>query len=415
MPGIGFSPVGEGYVGSVVGPVTGRSLGVFNFQAQALSIGSKVKISITIPGLTEAVNWARELRVLRKIGEWPDSHTDSGADLVVSKTYPTTGGITETFEDSGLLPGQIYYYALFEKQTDGVWINDTVDGRASAYPYDRWGCSEYIFSSMPPGWQTVDTQKDGDLEDFLKIFGALMDNLKTDCENLLTLFDIDAIHADLLPYLDRKIAWPTWYSTGTLQQRKETALAVDLYKLIGRKLAYETALEEVSGWDASTIEGWRYVMFTNNLYNSVTPDTTDPNILPNIGRLTDTVKYTNDNMSWHSVTGLVFQLSEIPGVSEDFSLKMAERYYELIDFLKATFVTYSLYLIPISAESFAMTRVVDTWNSGMDTYILSELYAAALETNVSSLTTALTLFETNNTGTTTTTVADRVFHSALSF
>lgn len=417
MPGVGISYLGSGYVGSASGPAEGRSLGVFNFTVTADSVGSDVNISIDIPGLSEAPDWARELRVLRKIGEWPQGASDAAAETVVSKTYALVGGITDTFTDSDLQPGQIYYYALYEKRNDGAWINDYILGRDSAYPYDRWGASTYLFGSMPRGWQKQDVENDDDLQNFLAIFGALTDDIKTDAENLLTLFEVNYIHEDLLSYLDDKIAWPTWYAAGGIQKRKETLRAVDTYKLIGRELSYELLIEEVSDWDAEMYEGWRYVMFTNGRYGSTLPDTTDPTLIPNVGLLTDILKYTSSNSSldWHSLSGVFFALTEIPGVSGGFTVAMLDRYHELIDFAKASFINYGLGLLLSTSEVFPMTWVLDDWDHGDDIWTYSESFPATLEEDVSATTTSLTLFETNDTACTTNTATDRLFHSALTY
>jgi len=416
MPGLGVSFLGSGYVGSASGPAGNRSLGDFNFQISANSIGFKIDISIDIPGLAEAPEWDRELRVLRKIGEWPQGYDDADAEIVVAKTYATTGDFTDTFEDSDLLAGQIYYYALYEKRTDDYWLHDSFLGRGSAYPYDRWGAGEYLFKSMPHGWQRQDVDQGDALQNFLMIFGALVDDIKTDAENLRTLFEIDSIHADLLPYLDAKIAWPTWLANNGLSRRQETKNAVDAYKLIGREQAYEVLIEGVSGWDAEIEEGWRYVMFSNGLYGCTTPDTTDPNLLPNVGLTSDLLKYTNDDNSWHSLSGIVFMLSEIPGVSGEFTQAMVYRYHELIELVSATFVNYNLYLIPITEELFPMTGVVDDWDHGDDVYTYSEILPGApLDEDVGATTTSLTLFESNDTSATTTTATDRTFHSALTY
>ena len=384
MPGLGVSFSGSGYVGSVSGPAGNRSLADFNLQISAASVGFAVDISIDIPGLAEAVEWARELRVLRKIGEWPQSYDDSGAEIVVSKTYAAVGDITDTFEDTDLTSGQMYYYALYEKRTDGYWLHDRFLGRGSAYPYDRWGAATYLFKSMPSGWQRQDVEQGDALQNFLAIFGALVDNIKTDAENL--------------------------------QRRQETAQAVDVYKLIGREQAYEVLMESVSSWDVEIEEGWRYVMFSNGLYGCTTPDTTDPNLLPNVGLISDLLKYTNDNYSWRSVSGLVFFLTQIAGVSGEFTQDMIYRYHELIELVKATFVNYNLYLVPVDEDTYDMSWVVDDWDHGDDVYTYTEsAMAAPVEEDVSATTTSLTLFESNDTSATTTTAVDRTFHSALTY
>ena len=420
MPGVGVNPFGvSSSVGSASGPSDGRSLGPFAFTVEALSEGGDIRISLTIPAITASPDWNRDLKILRKLGAYPDGNSDTDAEIFLSKSYAAIGSVTETHDDTGLLPGQIYYYSLYAQRNDGSWIHDRLQDRGTAYPYDRWGSAEYMFGSQPFGWQKADADGDGHLEDFLNMFGALADNIKTDAENLLTLFEIDSIHADLLEYLDDKIAWPTWYAVESLQRRKETAEAVDLYKLIGREAAYIQLLEEVSDWDAEIVEGWRYVMFTNYKFQSITPDSTDPATLPNIGLISDIVKYTNDNSSWHSLTGLVFMLSQIPGVSGPFTSTMVSRYEELIEFAKATYVNHQLILIPIDEDDFEMTRVVDTWDHGFDVYIYSEDYPSILETDLGYTTTSAALFESYGPAVTytslTNNVAYRTYSGALAY
>ena len=420
MPGVGVNPFGiSGHVGSASGPADGHSLGPFSFLVEALSVGSDIRITLTIPALTASPDWDRNLKILRKLGAYPDGVTDTDAEVFLSKSYASIGSVTETHDDTGLKAGQIYYYSLFARRNDGVWIHDSLQDRGSAYPYDRWGSSDYMFGSQPRGWQKADADGDGHLSDFLDIFGALADNIKTDAENLLTLFEIDAIHVDLLEYLDDKIAWPTWYAVESLQRRKETSEAVDLYKLIGREAAYVQLLEEVSDWDATVAEGWRYVMFTNYKFNSITPDSTDPNTLPNIGLISDIVKYTNDNNSWHSITGLVFMMSQIPGVSGPFTSTMVSRYEELIEFAKATYVNHQLILIPTDEDDFPLTRVVDTWNHGFDVYLYSETFPSTLETDLGYTTSSVELFEAYGPSVTHTSLTNntayRLFHEALAY
>jgi hypothetical protein len=302
--------------------------------------------------------------------------------------------VTETYDDLNLLPGQIYYYAIFAQTVMGSWIHDKTLDRASAYPYARWGCAEYLFGSMPFGWQKADSEGSGHLEDLLNIFGALCDNIKTDAENLGSLFDIANIHTDLIEYLDDKIAWPTWYAAGGLKRRKDTEQAVDLYKLIGREAAYVQLLEGVSDWDAEVLEGWRYVMWSNGKFSSLTPDTTNPDLLPNVGLTTDLLKYTNDDNSWHSISGLLFIMSEITGVSGPFTSSMISRYHELIEFSKATFVNYDLVLVPSSDETFDLaTRITDEWNVGFDTTVKYASVDSALETDLGATTSSVSLFE----------------------
>jgi phage tail-like protein len=317
MPGIGSNPIGSFSVGSNPGLNDTRSLADFNFRVSAASYGHAIKVQVDIPDLHLVGSyWARELIILRKSGEWPQNEDDSGATVVLHKAYPTIGSITETIIDLDLAPLNDYYYALFEKKTDNSWVNDMVLGRGSAYPYDRWGFGDYIYSSLPRGWQRSDNTQD--LYNFCQILGAILDDTKTDVEYLRSLFEISNIHEDLIPYLDAKIAWPTWYYAGGLKKRTDTANAVELYKLRGTAGGLESSIEAVSQWDASIIEGWKYVMFTNGLYDSKTPGPfPDISFLQNKGKLTDKYKYTNDTTSvrrdWQKLHHTCLAPGQFPG------------------------------------------------------------------------------------------------------
>jgi len=415
MAGVGVNPFGvSGNAGSAAGPAQDRSLGEFNFQVKARPEGNDIELTIDVPSSIEAPNWNRNLRILRKLGSYPTGYADTGATVFLIKSYASISGVTETHTDASLLPGQVYYYSLYAERNDATWIHDKYVNRGSAYPYANWGAGACLFSSMPKGWRRADVPT-GHLEAYLQIFGAHIEAIKTDNEHLKSLFEIDGVHADLLEYLDDKIAWPTWAAADTLQQRKETALAVDIYKKIGRAEAYENLLEGVSDWAAEIVEGWKYVMFSNGKYDSITPDTTDPDLLPNVGLITDKMKYTNSSSDWHSVSGLVFLMSEIAGVSGPFTSEMISRYHELIELAKATYVNYYVKLLPSYDEDYSLTSVTDEWDLGMDTLYSPETVSLTIEEDLEYSTSDATLFVSNATASTTNTITDRTFHRALAY
>jgi len=363
MSGFGLGAYGMGIpYGSVVagGPQDYRSLGDFDFSAVSRSEGYKIRITFTIPAIADAPQWIRRLRILRKTGEWPQSWDDADAQEVIDDYFFTEA--THYIDQDELVPRQTYYYSLFALRDDGTWVNDKIYNRDSAYPYDRWGSGLNMFDSLPRGWRSADADESGNpLENFMAIFGALSDNIKTDCEALLDLFDIDELHDDLVYIQDKRIGWPTWYAAGGLKRKKETKEAVDLYKLLGREVAYEQMLEEVSGWDASIEEGWKYIMWSTDL-ECTTPDTTLPGIITDQGTQDDLLKYTNDNNSWHSANGLGLFMSEILTVSDDLSQEMVDRFEELLDWGKAGFVTADLIVSPKTEEIWYSNWVIEDWD-----------------------------------------------------
>jgi len=344
MPGIGLSPLGYIPFGSVPSLGDSYSLGEFNFAIKALPIGGKIQVSFDVPGVSEAVSWKRELKILRKRYEWANAEDDSSATEIHHTTYPT-GPSSVTIEDStDLVDGVIYYYTLYELRVDDEWITDPVVGRKSAFPFSRWGFSDYMYRSMPAGWQRADSISNGgtgDLERFLDIFGASFDSIKSDVEHLGTLYEIETIHVDLLPLLDQKIGWPTWYAAGGIKQRKETGVASDFFQIVGTTTAITAACEDISAFNSDVVEGWKYVMFSNGLYGCTTPDTDDSDTLANKGLKTDIIKYTNDNTtitSWYCVNGIGVFLTGSGTVTSD----ALARYDEMLQFITATFVNIGL-------------------------------------------------------------------------
>jgi len=222
--------------------------------------------------------------------------------------------------------------------------------------------------------------------------------------------EIDAIHDDLIQLLDKKLGWPTWHAAGGLQRRVETSQAVDLYKLLGREVSYEQMLEGISDWEATIVEGWRYVFFSNDRFGSKTPDMTDPDNIRLRGRIDDVLKYTNDGNGWHAVTGLGFFLEEILGISGPFTSETVDRVRELIEWGKASYVTYGMIMTPMTEESVSLASdVIEEWEELL-TYLIDQLIEEFGWT-----TTDWTLFESNDAACTTTTLTDRVFHEDLEY
>lgn len=412
----GYGLGGYGVVepwGSVTfpGPGSEESLGDFNFQCRPLPEGFAIQVTFTAPASDDAPEWNRRVVVLRKKGEWPQSITDTVAEVRLDAVFPTATPVS--FTDTGLEAGDIYYYALFAQRNDGVWIQDRFTDRCSSYPYDRWGFCEYLFGSMTRGMRSTDVATNH-LFQFLCLLGTLLDDTKTDVEHLRTLMEIDSIHDDLIFMLDRRLGWPTWYAAGGLQRRLETKLAVPFYKVKGRAAAYEAILSELADFDVEVLEGWRKVMFSNGLYGSTTPDTDDPDTLAKLGTVNDIMKYTNDDDGWLSVGGLAFVLTDIPGVSGPLTSLMLDRVRELIslDQFLTSYVTTQIFAVLTTEEQFPLTRVSDTFS---EVITFSDSVATPLEEDLGATADELQLFRSNDFASTTNEITDRTFHNDLTY
>jgi len=382
-----------------------RELGDFRFVVKAKSEGYAIRIDWHVPLPADSPDWSRRLRILRKQGEWPQ-RWDDDALVIVDSVYPILDG-DYFIEQTGLEAGTTYYYALFQERLDGSWVNDRIANRGSAYPYDRWGAVDYMFDTLPRGYRSEDASV-GHLYQFLGILGALVDNAKTDAEHLLTLMEIGSIHDDLIYLLDMKLGWPTWFAAGGLQRRRDTARAVDLYKILGREASYAQMLEAVSDWEATIAEGWKYVMFSNGRFESKTPDMSDPDNIRLRGRIDDILKYTPDTDGWHSVNGLGFFLEEIPGISAGLTSAMVDRFLELIEWGKASYVNYQLIVVPVTEEVFPLEDFVIEELLVIYTPVIAPLIEEEPWT-----TSSWSLFTSNDLNETTNTVDDRTFHNDI--
>ena len=337
---------GVGEAGGIINTQFERTFIPHNFTVVAKSEGGAIKLTWSVPEPLDYPDWGYRIRILRKTHEWPQRVDDPDAQLVTDQQYlPGSGSQDLELTQTGLVPGKIYYYALYELGADQEWVMDDHHNRRSAYPYSRWGCGEYLFSSLPRGWKTDDAGVD-DLYDLLTIFGALCDDIKTDCEHLLSLFNIDEVHEELLWMLEFKVYWPGWKTVGGIARKKELKNAVDLAKVRGREDAFVSLLEQTCAWVAEIVEGWKYVMFSNGLYGSKTPDLSTPasrdEIQDNMGLQTDVLHYTNANYGRNSVGGLGIYLQEILSVSMEYSPDLLSRWKQLISWSKGCWVTYDL-------------------------------------------------------------------------
>lgn len=416
MPGVGTTSFGYIPLGSVPSSGESYSTGDFNFSVVAHPVGGKIVVSYSVPAAADAPLWSRELKVLRKRYEWPGSYDDSQCVTIINTTYGS-GAQTVTIEDTtDIVPDTTYYYALYELRVDGYWLLDPTVSRKSAYAYSSWGFSDYLFSSLPAGWQRADSTSSGgtgDLKRFMDIFGGAFDSIKSDIEQLGTLYEIETLHADLIRFLDQKIGWPTWHAIGAIKKRLETEDAVDIFKVIGTRTAITATMEDIYGWTTEIVEGWKYVMFSNGLFGCTTPDLADPKYKSNIGLITDYLKYVNDGSdetSWHCVNGLAVYLTDTPG-SEGISSDSLSRYAELLNFVKAAYANVKFIVIPIDEDVYDLDWVVDSYEE-ITAY---PGYEEFTEEDMGYTTSDLALFLSNDATTVTNDLADRTFHSAIEY
>lgn len=311
----------------------------FGFDLKAQLAGDRITISYDVPSAADSPNWQRRLVILRKMGEYPQSVDDLRAYTLRDETYSDVE-LSLSIDDYACSPKTIYYYAIFALRSDGYWVCDQVSMRDTAYTFgDSTALADYGYKGLPRGYRTED--RDQHLYQFFQILYSMFRALKVDAEMTLDLVSADYIHADLIPYLDNRLGWPTWLYQGALAQREETKNAIPTYQIKGTTGAFQDALEACSDFTISIVEGWKFVMFSNNKYDSTVPDTTDPDTVALLGSENDIVKYTNSSDSWRSVSGLGVFLYDLVDET-DIEAVVVDRMLTLIEFLKASYANYGL-------------------------------------------------------------------------
>lgn len=406
MLGWGVQYWGIDYWGGI-GPTLDEGFGNFQFRVVAMSQGYTIKVTLTTPDAADSPQWSRRFVILRKSDEWPQAIDDTNVK-VLSDTLEV-GSVEYEFLDENLVAGENYYYRLFLLGTDGVWYSSRAE-MGSAYPYDRWGSAESMYMSLPRGWRSHDVSLD--LKNFTNMMGALVDNIKTDCEYLKTLFSIYEVHEDLIPIADSKVGWPTWIQVGGVHKRNDSAAAVATYKRLGSVYGYSQLVETVTDWELSLAQGWRYLIWSNNPY-STTPDLSDPEIITDIGGIKDKLRYTNDPSRWQSYTGIGFYLTEIPGVTGEFTQDMWDRVLFLLEWGKASYVVYQIRIVPLSIESYLASHVLDDYED-LVAYIERSV-AMELDEEDVPYSPDLAVFMSNHSVCLTNDDAIRTWHSYLTF
>lgn len=197
------------------------------------------------------------------------------------------------------------------------------------------------------------------LERFLQIFGVTSDSVKTDIERLLDNYKVDTVEAELIPYIDALIGWPTNFELPEGKRRKETLNAVALYRRKGRADAIEAFVEAVAEWDVTTYEGWRYVMFSNDT-RCTTPDVGSVDV-GKIGTVEDELKYTPTQENWHCLNGLVLVLEPVGDVTDELTRITVNKIERIVPELKTSWAKIAIVLRPpITVESVSVPEEVTT-------------------------------------------------------
>lgn len=179
-----------------------------------------------------------------------------------------------TLLEQGLRAETIHYYALFtaDPGTTGGFRSEP-DGRAAATPVRFYGMDRRLYGMLPAAVQRYDEpepdlarQEQGQLRRLLQVFGAGLDQVRSQAEGLRTRHDVLNVHADLLPRLAHWIGWDYDQTLGELAQRNAILSAPEVYTTVGTAPNLRALVQRVTGWQCQVKE------FVHNVFLSNAPE-----------------------------------------------------------------------------------------------------------------------------------------------
>jgi phage tail-like protein len=169
-----------------------------------------------------------------------------------------------TLADQGLAPETVYYYALFapDPAIPGAFTSDPT-WRTLAMATGHYGLDEHLYSLLPALHRRYDEPAPGPLRSFLQIFGAALDQARSQAEGLRGRHDVLDVRADLLPHLARWIGWEPDQTLDTLSQRNDILHAAEVYETVGTLPNLCALINRGTGWECRIKEFVHNVMLTN--------------------------------------------------------------------------------------------------------------------------------------------------------
>lgn len=110
--------------------------------------------------------------------------------------------------------------------------------------------ADILYALLP---QPHRQQDNGDLRDFLAVFGPTLDWLKSLIDELPQIWDLEAVPDEFLPYLGALIGYPYNYTRDPDVQRKLIRFRIEFYRRKGTRASLERILEE-NGVTATVLE-----------------------------------------------------------------------------------------------------------------------------------------------------------------
>lgn len=131
----------------------------------------------------------------------------------------------------------------------------------------------YLYNSLPSIYKTRDEETQFTLKRYLNALGEPMTDIEFEIKNILTLLDVEKMDAKYLPFFASMFGITYNYDISEDYQRKYLANLVDIQKRKGTKEVLEFTARELTGMDATVIDGQALTFKTwspNNSTGAVT-------------------------------------------------------------------------------------------------------------------------------------------------
>ena len=113
----------------------------------------------------------------------------------------------------------------------------------------------YLYNSLPSIYKTRDEETQFTLKRYLNALGEPMTDVECEIKNILTLLDVEKMDAKYLPFFASMFGITYNYDISEDYQRKYLANLVDIQKRKGTKEVLEFTAREITGMDATVIDG----------------------------------------------------------------------------------------------------------------------------------------------------------------
>lgn len=302
-----FAFVGESYAGtesvSSLGNIAPLKVEVSNLPDGSVLVseddlthtvsGDHLRVYYTIPSDPSGYTLTGNVKILRKLKEFPRAHDDSEAEIALTEnnTNSINTLIRDEYhlklDDSALIDSDkadVWYYTAFYEATDTnsatTWIYSPLNGHDRGFALKNVSTSAFgnqLFNYFPSGLRVIDKKEGNDtLYKLSQIFGRVIDEVSERLDQFSQKrFLPMEVDAAFIPYIDQLLGWPTNFELGELRRRRETLNAISLWKAKGTNNAFELALQELTGWNIELHKGYDYVITT-----ATVEDTLDANTPP---------------------------------------------------------------------------------------------------------------------------------------